>query len=297
MSDVTTPQTEFIASRCICCGSNRLQRSPAVLMPFVAKRVFGHEPVEITEQWGLRDLNKGMAYTLCNSVQCQDCGVLFLDYRFTDEQMSALYRGYRDEEYTRQRNQYEPGYAQLAAHYQGREAYLADVETWLSRHVPAQPAVLDWGGGSGLNTPFLNRHHLVHVHDISAVGLVPGAMRVGPDDIAGKTYDLVVCSQVLEHVSFPQALIQELLPALGPHTLLYLEVPHEALMREYPGELGLASKKRHWHEHINFFTQRGLHSLLSRAGLILLDSHCLPIDLGWRSGEVMGVLAKRAGNA
>jgi len=296
MSDVNTPQIEFIASRCICCDCSQLQRSPAVLMPFVAKRVFGHEPLEITGHWGLRDLKKGMAYTLCNSVQCQSCGVLFLDYRFTDQQMAALYRGYRDEEYTRQRNDYEPGYAEVAAHYQGREAYSADVERWLSRHVSAEPAVLDWGGGSGLNTPFLNRKNLVHVHDISTVEVVPGALRVGPDDIAGTDYDLVVCSQVLEHVSFPQVLIQELLPALGPHTLLYLEVPHEALMREYPDDLGLASRKRHWHEHINFFTRRGLHCLLERAGLTLLDSHCLPIDLGWRSGEIMGVLARRAAN-
>ena len=81
---------EFIARHCICCSSDHLDRSPAVLMPFVAKRVYGHEPVEITAEWGLRDLRAGMAYTLCNSLQCQRCGALFLDYRFTDLQMASL---------------------------------------------------------------------------------------------------------------------------------------------------------------------------------------------------------------
>ena len=118
-----------VARHCICCESARLDRSPAVLMPFVAKRVFGHEPVEITADWGLRDLKAGMAYTLCNSLQCADCGVLFLDYRFGDEQMAALYGGYRDQTYTRERDHYEPGYASMAAQdFAQRHAYVADVE-------------------------------------------------------------------------------------------------------------------------------------------------------------------------
>lgn len=285
---------ELIARSCICCDGNRLSKSPAVLMPFVALRVFGHEPLEITADWGLRDLRQGMAYTLCNSLQCQGCGALFLDYRFTDKQMAALYQGYRDESYTRQRNHFEPGYAAVAEHYRGREAYISDVEAWLAPHLPALPAVLDWGGSSGINTPFLLQHSLLHVHDISAVELVKGAERVGPEQVVKGRYDLVVCSQVLEHVSFPLALIEEIHAALGPQTLLYLEVPHEALMREHPGSLDLARLKRHWHEHVNFFSEQSLHCLLDRAGLVLVDSYFLPVNLGWRQGEVMGVLARRA---
>ena len=53
---------ELISRHCICCAGEQLQRSPAVLMPFVALRVFGHEPVEITADWGLRDLRQGMAH-------------------------------------------------------------------------------------------------------------------------------------------------------------------------------------------------------------------------------------------
>lgn len=285
---------ELIARHCICCGGNQLQRSPAVLMPFVAHRVFGHEPVEITEEWGLRDLRPGMAYTLCNSLQCQHCGVLFLDYRFTDEQMAALYHGYRDEAYTRQRDHYEPGYAVIASHYHQREAYIGDVESWLAPHLPERPIVLDWGGGSGSNTPFLQQSSALYVHDISSVELMPGVERISASQLAAGCYDLVVCSQVLEHVPFPLALIKQILPALDEQTLVYLEVPYEALVREHPGSLGLAALKRHWHEHINFFTPQALHCLLESAELVLVDSHLLTVELGWRQSQVIGVLARRA---
>jgi len=105
----------------------------------------------------------------------------------------------------------------------------------------------------------------------------------------------VVCMQVLEHVAEPLALLQEILPAMGPATLLYLEVPHEALVRQHPPGTDLAPHKRHWHEHINFFTPASLHQLARRAGLRVLDTLQLPIDNGARQGEVLGLLLKKEG--
>ncbi|WP_220813420.1 class I SAM-dependent methyltransferase [Pseudomonas paralcaligenes] len=285
---------ELIARQCICCGGDRLDKSSAVLMPFVAHRVFGHEPVEIKAEWGLRDLRSGMAYTLCNSLQCQDCGALFLDYRFTDEQMSALYRNYRDEAYNSERISYEPGYTAVVAHYEQRADYLAEVEAWLAPHLPEAPAVLDWGGDTGINSPFRERNRLLHIHDISGVDLVPGACRVDVEQIGRQAYDLVACSQVLEHVPCPLELVRQMLPAMGPQTLLYLEVPHEALVREHPDSKCLAPLKHHWHEHVNFYNETALRRLLERLGLQVVDSLRLPVDIGWTRSEVLGVLARKA---
>ena len=285
---------ELIARQCICCGGGDLSRSPAVLMPFVAKRVFGHEPVEITAEWGLRDLRQGMAYTLCSSLQCQDCGALFLDYRFTDEQMAALYHNYRDEAYNTERIRYEPGYAKVVAHYEARADYLAEVESWLARYLPENPAVLDFGGDTGINSPFRDRNRLLHIHDISGVELVPGAQRVDLGHIGQYDYDLVACSQVLEHVAYPLEFMRQVLPAIRPETLLYLEVPHESLVREHPDSLGLAPLKRHWHEHVNFYNETALSRLLERLGLRVVDNLRLPVELGWTRSEILGVLARRA---
>lgn len=286
--------TERIARQCICCASTDLDRSPAVLMPFVAKRVFGHEPVEITADWGLRDLRPGMAYTLCMSLQCKECGVLFLDYRFSDTELFQLYRGYRDEHYTRERDFYEPGYAATSEHYHGRARYIADVENWLAPQLPDRPSVLDWGGDSGINTPFLGRSTLTHIYDISAVEPVEGAVAIQRSAIGEHRYDLVACSQVLEHVPDPKALLQDIARHLTPQTLLYLEVPNEALMREHPGSKALASRKRHWHEHINFFTETSLRRLVESTGLHVEAVVEVPVDLGWRKGAVLGLTVRCA---
>lgn len=283
-----------IADTCICCGSRALCSSPAVLMPFVAKRVFGHDPVEITADWGLRDLKPGTSYMPCHSLQCLECRVLFLDYRFTDEQMDALYRDYRGAAYTQERDHYEPGYAAtLARDYRHRHSYLAEVEDWLAPHLPEQPVVLDWGGGDGSNALFLGRGR-VDVHDISGVPTVEGAQPASADHARGSGYDLVACSQVLEHVPEPLSLLQQILPMLSPHTLLYVEVPREALVREHPGSLVLASRKRYWHEHVNFFTEASLHRLLDIAGIRVVDMRHLELDNGVRKGEVFCVLGRLA---
>jgi hypothetical protein len=261
-------------------------------MPFVASRVLNHEPVEITAEMGLRDLRTGMANSLCKSLHCLDCGLLFLDWRFTDAQMAALYRGYRDCEYTRQRDRFEAGYAAGAAReFHVRHSYIAAVEAWLAPWLPEQPAVLDFGGGDGINSPFLGRSALLHIHDVSGVAVMAGATLVRPDAIALVQYDLVVSCQVLEHVPYPLELLESMLPALGPSTLLYLEVPREALMRN--AGPGLAQRKRHWHEHINFFSESSLQRLCERAGLEVLAHHMMPVDVGAKPGEIMGLLAKR----
>lgn len=279
-----------LADVCICCGGINLASSPAVLMPFVASRALGQAPLQIKADWGMRDLNSGFAYTLCHSLQCRVCGVLFLDYRFTPDQMALLYESYRGPEYTRQRDHFEPGYAATVAQdYQRRHTYVAEVEAWLAPRLPKTPLILDWGGGDGSNTPFLGRAR-VHVHDISGAPLAEGAERIDPHHHITSSYDLLVCMQVLEHVADPSTVLQEMLPLMALRTLLYLEVPYEALVRQHPLGTDLTTQKRHWHEHINFFTENSLYQLAERVGLCVVDTLRLSFDNGARQGEVLGML-------
>lgn len=281
-----------LAEECICCGDKDLTSSPAVLMPFVASRALGQQPLQITADWGLRDLQPGTAYTLCHSLQCRTCGALFLDYRFTPEQMTSLYTGYRGADYTRQRDHFEPGYAATTAQdYVYRHAYIAEVEAWLKPRLRVAPRVLDWGGGDGRNTPFLGRG-LVHVLDISGAPLVQGAKHASIPN--AQSYDLLACMQVLEHVANPLALLREMTPLLSHDALLYVEVPHESLIRQHPARKDLTPLKRHWHEHVNFFTANSLQLLAARAGLQVVDTLFLPVNNGTRQGEVMGMLLAKA---
>jgi hypothetical protein len=62
---------------------------------------------------------------------------------------------------------------------------------------------------------------------------------------------------------------------LQPHSLLYLELPFEEIMHE--SAVTSCAKKKHWHEHINFFSERSLRRLLDRAGFEVLALKTLEV--------------------
>lgn len=99
-----------IATSCICCGSASIKPSPTVLMPFISHRVFGWEPIKIDSSWGLQTIDEGQCYCICKTLSCDECNTLFLDIRFSESELSNLYRDYRGREYTELRNLYQPGY-------------------------------------------------------------------------------------------------------------------------------------------------------------------------------------------
>jgi hypothetical protein len=263
-----------IARTCVFCGGSDLIGVPAVLMPFVAHRALGYAPVEVTPEWGMRDIPNGLLHCRCNTLYCPQCSGVFLDQRFDNEEMSALYSGYRGEEYARLRDSYEPGYAarnnELLAAFHFQVA-----ETVLERFLPDKPDVLDWGGGDGRNTPCRTLGGRCDVIDISGNPPVPGVGAVTPEEAAARHYDLVVLSHVLEHVPEPFELLNEVANTAGPDTLIYIEVPFEAMMVQLSlakDRAACAASKRYWHEHINFFSPEALRQLAVRAGLTPVDT-------------------------
>jgi len=263
---------DHVASHCVCCDSVELQRSPAVLMPFIAHRIYQWEPVLIDESWGLRTISGGHAYSLCHSLLCLDCHLLFLDIRFSNAEISRLYKDYRGFEYTELRDRYEPGYkARTEGLTQGIN-YLDAVETFLAPHLPATIALLDWGGDTGVNTPFKHGDaNSIDLYDISGAETTGKIRKVSRQTAAYNRYDLIVCSNVLEHVPYPRELLEDIQSMMQVSTVLYLEVPRENLVRDNPDPSTLLRKKRHWHEHINFFSERALMALLRSAGLSVLS--------------------------
>lgn len=279
-----------IATRCIACDAGELQRQPAVLMPFVAERALLWQACEITPAWGLRSVPSGHALALCMSLHCPHCGMLFLDMRFDDAEMARLYADYRGPGYTAQRERWEPGYTLRNAALEAGDAHLPQVEALLAPLLPARPAILDWGGDTGHNTPLKASAARHHVLDISGRATVPGAQAVSAEEAQRQRYDLLVLSNVLEHVADPLALLQAVARHVHEDGLLYLEVPFEATMRAAEQDAAAWRGKRHWHEHINFFSRPALHRLLARAGLEARHEQVLPLagggaQLGWVCGR------------
>ena len=138
---------ERIQTQCICCGNEKLESSPAVLMPFVAHRTFGWAPVIIDETWGLSTIKNGNAYSICKSLFCDICGLLFLDIRFSEAELENLYSDYRGVEYNKLRDFYEPGYAQRNDGLNAGVNYIKEIEDFLRPHLKFPLTILDWGGG------------------------------------------------------------------------------------------------------------------------------------------------------
>jgi len=286
------PHNERIASSCVCCGSRALKKSPAVLMPFVAHRAFGWEPVEITDDWGLKTIKNGMAYSICNSVQCGNCGHLFLDIRFNESEMKSLYDAYREKEYTELREKYEPGYQERNDRLNSGINYIPDIEQFLSPHLKFPISILDWGGDTGRNTPFKTSNKLLHIYDISNKPVViNGAVKISKVT-ASTRYDLIICSNVCEHIPYPIDIISDIKKSMGIDTVLYIEVPLEDIVRTNDAKTALHQQKKHWHEHINFFTDKSIKALLAQCGLSIIDLKVLEATAGGNSSYLYQVACK-----
>ena len=281
-----------IAKSCICCGSQEIEKTPAILAPFVAHRAFGWSPVEITAEWGFRDIRIGMAQTICMTVACADCGAIFLDMRFDDEELASLYSDYRGEQYTILREQYEPGYSNRNKTLLEKPAYIPVVEKLLSRHLNPNPVVLDWGGDTGLNTPFAAIAARHDVYDISGKETIGRARRVDYASI-GRDYDLIVCSQVLEHVADPLLLMRQIAACMSETTVLYAEIPYESLMQKIANGESVASDKRHWHEHVNFFTPESLQAMATLIDLDVIEIGSIPLVVGQVEGSGLYLIASK----
>lgn len=268
---------ERIATRCICCGKKELKKSPAILMPFVAHRVFDWAPVMIDESWGLNTIKSGMAYSICNSVTCAHCEILFLDIRFSDDELAKLYDGYRDDRYTALRERYEPGYIARNNALVSGNTYIANIEKFLLPFLNLPVRILDWGGDTGKNTPFKIQNKLFHIYDISQKIPIPGAKCIDRDQVGQFEYDLIVCSQVLEHIPYPAEILLDIKKEMKKNTILYIELPYEEIMRNENKKNNLLTQKRHWHEHINFYSEKSLKELLEICGYKILDFNILKI--------------------
>jgi hypothetical protein len=288
----TSVARERLARSCVCCGSDDLAASPAILMPFVAHRAFGWAPVEIDESWGLQTIRNGMAYSICKTLRCRNCSHLFCDVRFSDEEMRALYSGYREEAYVGLRDHYEPGYRKRNADLVETVSYKADIEAFLAPHLRDPLTILDWGGDTGSNTPCEERRVSLDIFDISGKDVVAGARAVTLEQAVESKYGLVVCGQVLEHTPYPSDLLIEIRKAMNAHSVLYIEVPFEKIMQS--GESEVETIKRHWHEHINFYSRASLIALLETMGFAILDQNVLAIHVAGSDAQILQVACRLA---
>lgn len=263
-------------------------------MPFVAHRTFDWAPVVIDESWGLATIKSGSAYSICKSLYCNDCGFLFLDIRFSDSELSNLYRDYRGIEYNSLRESYEPGYTKRNDNLNAGIGYIEDIEKFLQPYLSFPITILDWGGDTGKNTPFKNNNEAFDIYDISNKDVLAGARIVSKKEAQSNKYKLIVCSNVLEHVPYPSDLLTDITKSMNNESVLYIEVPLENVVLNNNGDLH--THKKHWHEHINFYSEKSLRLLAQNVGLEVIDLKRLQATAGGQSGYLFQVACRLKSN-
>lgn len=202
------------AAGCLCCGSERLTRTVQPVSGFLAARAWDGKP-EITQL-----------------LRCETCGLRFFERGMDDAEAEHFYLGYRDANYQRHRQSWEPFYT-LRRH--------ASLVAWsdapvrrenLRRSLVAATApqrfasVLDHGGSRGQMLAGIDAGRKA-VFDPAAEPAIEGVETFSrATDLPGG-WSLVLSCQVLEHISNPAAYLRHLHGLLSDDGWLYLEVPNE----------------------------------------------------------------------
>ena len=223
---------------CRSCTSNVCITRPAILAPFIVKRIFDMDLASTTSLYGIPNQ---VNYFPCKTLTCETCGFIGVNIIFDDDEMTKLYVNYRDDEYNKTRLGYEPNYKWDV--FNTRHAYVDEVsQPFIEQYVSNVETLIDFGGYDGLNTPTIGNER--YVYDICNV-----KSKIPITDTLF-TCDLITCMHVLEHAPDPNKIIQEI---KGNAKYYYFEVPKEN-----------RQNKEFWHEHINCFTMDSFVHLLSR---------------------------------
>lgn len=270
------------AEACVICGGVFSRQRRGVVTPFLAHRIWHRRPfpVQLSE--------------------CGECGFLFFDGRLEPAEEKALYSGYRGPEYQKMRYSFEPWYTEkfnvalsCAESFQRRTASLkALFRDRLRLSGRTFTNVLDFGGDRGDLIADLVPASRRFVYDISGVESVPGVEALRTlEECRRHHFDLIVISNVLEHVGSPRDVVAQVASISGPETLFFDEVPLESVTDlrtrlKRIAQAGVLAVTRPavamqvigsgmfnvMHEHVNYFNSRAHNRLMDVSGFKVLDS-------------------------
>lgn len=303
---------------CPVCGTEASHGWPAILAPFIVERVL--------------DATSAIGRVL----QCERCGFRYFSLRLEDGEVSRLYRDYRNEDYFSCRHRHEPWYSrrmngdlgtdmkELRHRQEALELILRKAGAW-----DRIRTVLDYGGDRGQFIPVgLTAEKWVFeisgVQPIQGVGSVKDVL-----ESKGMTFDLVMLCHVLEHVMEPKTFLRQVLANVALSGMIYVEVPlerphlaagpetityawyrwlesHRLCLLGVDFLSTVARTQISWlpplgllkvSEHVNFFDEGSLRSLLTSEGFVdvWMGTHPKRRLVG-RSG-VIKCLARRSADA
>jgi hypothetical protein len=293
--------------RCVVCGGAFSRQRRGVVAPFVAQRIWQRKPFAVALS------------------ECADCGFVFFNPRLEPVEEGSLYAGYRGPEYQKMRQSFEPWYnekfnAGLSSPgaWQHRKKLLDLLfRTRLKLAGRTFEKVLDFGGDHGDLISGLVSASRKFVYEISGVNPVAGVEVLRSiEECRQHRFDLIITSNVLEHVGSPRDVIAQIALIASPDTLVFNEVPSESVtdwrlrLRRIAqaGVLAAVRPALAWrvvgpgmfnlmHEHVNYFSQRSLDRLMEASGFKILDSGDYEVSGGFFGGRMVWSLAQKPGSS
>lgn len=192
---------------------------------------------------------------------CNSCGLIFLNPRFTVEEIITQYAII---------DQLEDG----KSWYQEQPPFNCDnranrIYLLLNKHMDSKIGehfILDYGGAEGHNLiPFLHAGDKCSLLDYVAYDHVKGIDYLGKnlEELpSNKEFDVILSCHIFEHLAEPNVLLNDLISRMSENGLIYVEVP-----------LGCWEEWKNIHEpmtHVNFFSEESIVKWFKNAGLDVL---------------------------
>ena len=229
---------------------------------------FLSEVVPENNIYTLGNWREGEKCIVCGEKHTIKAGGAFLPFI---EEMARLYTGYRNREYQEQRQKYEPGYTAEYNEWLSdssvimqRKKGIYDYITNFIKDTSNWHTILDFGGDKGQLFPDEWEDKQRIVYEISKPDVCEGIKLVSDySELSSYLPDLIMCNQVMEHVSDIRGYFANLIKLLKEGGYLYIEVPNErwCVDLEYV----------RFCEHINFFSEKTFRELAKQFAVELVD--------------------------
>ena len=302
--------------RCLACGENVDKIAFGVVAPWITQ-LSGHHKKQHTSLF-----------------KCNSCQFIYFEKRFSDDEMAAMYSGYRDDEYYRVRNSWEPWYRRKvndayideSGHLDERVGFMTNL--LISAGIDSCNTVVDFGGDEGQFFPEIKITNRL-VIDVSNKPLRKNVLRVPSLGDVKDRIDLIVAAHIAEHLNDPLDFFSNLISHLNPGAHLYVEVPmdcpsvkrfhgtenYEAYLQRVSSrgkgifiardftsglarQFGFSIPKRgivKQSEHLNYYNLKSLTMILERLGMTVLKSEAIPgAKVGGLRLGRLGVLAVKS---
>lgn len=153
--------------------------------------------------------------------------------------------------------------------------------------------ILDVGCGPGSDVDFLlkagNEVHGLDISDEALYyaqnrGIIPHKINLSQSShfpFSNSSFDLVIATDILEHLFFPKQTLEEINRVLKQNGILVASVPNHffwkmrfRIMKGKDIILPFHEQSNQWdYFHIRFFTSNGFEKLLTKAGFYIIERH------------------------